>query len=104
MPGSEGADEQQQVGKKKFQALTVRAQTDTERSTLTSRPCTPSRLLSFHGLMTNQGSKLRYIYPQYPAGSLRSVYSWKQRTLTVYDTLSFTRFNYEFKAQCDPSG
>ena len=39
--GGEGAEEQQQVGKKKFWASTVRVQTDRERSTLTSRPHTP---------------------------------------------------------------
>ena len=56
MLGSEGADEQQQV-EKKFQALTVRVKTDTERSffnIMTSRTMTAS-VLSW----TNEKSRFK---------------------------------------------
>ena len=78
--GGEGADGQQQVGKT-FQAATVRAQTDTERSTLTWRPHTPWRLLSFGGqIKVHCTLKVLLVFTVQPF----------QKTLkaqTVYDTL-----------------
>lgn len=82
--GNKEADEKQQVRKKKPRALTVRLQTDTERSTRTPRPLTTA-VLSW--LMTNQGSKPRCIYSSYPAGCLLTKNSHHPEK-TLFNTLS----------------